>query len=283
MAPAARPRTGCAQERAAPVLILWFFRENRKCDGNRNLSAASNYHDFAGWQVAMCHFHVAGSASVAGSAESAQCASPISTATILTWPFAKPSMMGVPITRWAFIPPVRMAFREFTRLPCASRALASPCDTGTATSRSRRTSPRPRSRQIWYKRCTVPRTRWLFLSKPQPSESKIRRPGPIRRAKLSQGAPELRRGARPASLDLAPVQNRWTGKIEVVAMFMAADGGIVGARPALAQTVDLNLSQPTYANATQHGLLYRNELKIPGKAVQVKISSPTWRPGKSAP
>jgi len=58
-----------------------------------------------------------------------------------------------------------------------------------------------------------------------------------------------------ASLDLAPAQNRWTGKLEVVAEFMAADGSIVGDRPALAQTVNLNLSQPRYDEATQHGLI----------------------------
>jgi VWFA-related protein len=74
-----------------------------------------------------------------------------------------------------------------------------------------------------------------------------------------------------ASLDLAPIQNRWTGSLEVVAQFMAADGRIVGARPALAQTVKLNLSQPTYDAATQRGLLYRNELKIPANAVEFKI------------
>jgi VWFA-related protein len=73
------------------------------------------------------------------------------------------------------------------------------------------------------------------------------------------------------SLDLAPIQNRWTGNLEVVAEFMAADGSIVGDRPALAQTVKLNFSQQTYDAATQHGLLYRNELKIPPNAVEFKI------------
>ena len=73
------------------------------------------------------------------------------------------------------------------------------------------------------------------------------------------------------SLDLAPIQNRWKGSLEVVAEFMAADGSIVGARPALDQTVTLNFSQPTYDAATQNGLSYRNELKIPAKAVEFKI------------
>ncbi len=73
------------------------------------------------------------------------------------------------------------------------------------------------------------------------------------------------------SLDLASVQNRWTGSLEVVAQFMAADGRIVGARPALDQTVNLNFTQPTYDAATQRGLSYRNELKIPANAVEFKI------------
>jgi VWFA-related protein len=83
-----------------------------------------------------------------------------------------------------------------------------------------------------------------------------------------------------ASLDLAPVQNRWTGKLEVVAQFMAADGSIVGDRPALAQNVDLNFTQPTYDGAMQHGLLYRNELKIPAKAVELKILIANMATGK---
>lgn len=74
-----------------------------------------------------------------------------------------------------------------------------------------------------------------------------------------------------ASLDLAPNQNRWTGSLEVIAQFMAADGRIVGARPALDQTVNLNFTQPTYDAATQRGLSYRNNLKIPSNAVEFKI------------
>ncbi len=83
-----------------------------------------------------------------------------------------------------------------------------------------------------------------------------------------------------ASLELAPVQNRWTGKLEVVAEFMAADGSVVGDRPALAQTVNLNFSQPTYNAAMQHGLLYRDELKIPAKAVEFKILIANMATGK---
>jgi VWFA-related protein len=74
-----------------------------------------------------------------------------------------------------------------------------------------------------------------------------------------------------ASLDLAPVENRWKGSLEVVAEFMAADGRVVGARPALDQTVTLNFTQPTYDAATQRGLSYGNEVKIPANAVEFKI------------
>lgn len=73
------------------------------------------------------------------------------------------------------------------------------------------------------------------------------------------------------SLDLAQSQNRWAGNLEVIAVFMAADGRTVGARPALEQTVKLNFSQPTYESATQGGILYHNELKIPQNAVEFKI------------
>jgi hypothetical protein len=74
-----------------------------------------------------------------------------------------------------------------------------------------------------------------------------------------------------ASLDLAPIQNRWSGRLDVVAEFLTADGKVAGPRPALAQTVKLNLTQRTYDAATQRGLLYSNELRIPAKAVELRI------------
>jgi VWFA-related protein len=82
------------------------------------------------------------------------------------------------------------------------------------------------------------------------------------------------------SLDLAPTQDRWTGSLEIVAEFMAADGTIVGDRPALAQTVNLNLSQPTYASVIQRGLSYGRELKIPAKAVEFKLLIANMAAGK---
>jgi hypothetical protein len=74
-----------------------------------------------------------------------------------------------------------------------------------------------------------------------------------------------------ASLDLAPTQNHWTGSLEVAALFLAADGHITGTVPALGQTVKINLSQPTYDAAAEHGVLYHNELRIPANAVEFKI------------
>jgi len=83
-----------------------------------------------------------------------------------------------------------------------------------------------------------------------------------------------------ASLGLAPVQSRWSGKMEVLGRFMSADGKIVGDRPALAQTVDLKLKQPTYEAAIESGLPYRNELKIPAKAVEFKLLVANMATGK---
>ena len=82
------------------------------------------------------------------------------------------------------------------------------------------------------------------------------------------------------TLDLAPIQNRWAGKLEVVGQFMAADGSSAGDRPALAQTVDLNFTQPTWDDVTQRGLLYHHELKIPARAVQFRILIANMATGK---
>jgi VWFA-related protein len=90
-------------------------------------------------------------------------------------------------------------------------------------------------------------------------------------AKLSSGRLRFDTVLDVASLDLAPIRSRWSASIDVVGQFMAADGSIVGPRPALEQVVNLNLTQPTYDIATQRGFSYRNELKIPAKAVEFKI------------
>jgi hypothetical protein len=82
------------------------------------------------------------------------------------------------------------------------------------------------------------------------------------------------------SLDLAPIQNRWAGKLEVVGQFMAPDGSSAGDRPALAQTVDLNFAQTTYDDVKQRGLLYHHELKIPPRAAQFRILIANMATGK---
>jgi VWFA-related protein len=65
------------------------------------------------------------------------------------------------------------------------------------------------------------------------------------------------------SLELASSQGRWKGKIEIVGRFTAADGSPVGA--VATQTLNLNLRQ------TPQGLGYRNDLKIPPKAVELRL------------
>jgi hypothetical protein len=71
------------------------------------------------------------------------------------------------------------------------------------------------------------------------------------------------------SLDLMPEQDRWTGKIEVVGRFTNADG-IVASDP-FAQTLTLNFNQGTYDTALRFGLAYHKELKIPARAVELKM------------
>jgi VWFA-related protein len=71
------------------------------------------------------------------------------------------------------------------------------------------------------------------------------------------------------SLDLLLNQNLWTGKIEVVARFTTINGSLAG--EGFAQTMTLNLRQATYDKAVRDGFSYYNELKIPAKAVQLKL------------
>jgi VWFA-related protein len=71
------------------------------------------------------------------------------------------------------------------------------------------------------------------------------------------------------TLGLAQNQNRWAGNIEVVARFTTAEGTIAG--EVFAQTLALNFRQATYDIAVRSGFSYRNDLKIPPKAVQLKL------------
>ena len=70
-------------------------------------------------------------------------------------------------------------------------------------------------------------------------------------------------------LDLVEAQNRWTGSIEIVARFTTADG--IVASDAFAQTLTLSLNQTSWDTALRSGLAYHNELKIPAKAVELKL------------
>jgi VWFA-related protein len=71
------------------------------------------------------------------------------------------------------------------------------------------------------------------------------------------------------SLELTRNQDRWTGKIKVVARFTAADGNLVG--EPVVQTLDFKLRPETYTSGLQRGLAYHNDLKIPAKAVELRL------------
>jgi VWFA-related protein len=80
------------------------------------------------------------------------------------------------------------------------------------------------------------------------------------------------------NLDLRPEQGLWTGKIEVVARFTTADGIVAG--DVFSGTITLGLRQTTYEAAMRGGLPYRNELKIPPKAVELKLLFANLASGK---
>jgi VWFA-related protein len=80
------------------------------------------------------------------------------------------------------------------------------------------------------------------------------------------------------SLILAQDNNLWTGKIEVVARFMTADG--IFASDAFAQTLTLKLSQTTYDAAARDGFPYHTELTMPPKAVELKLLFANLASGK---
>jgi VWFA-related protein len=71
------------------------------------------------------------------------------------------------------------------------------------------------------------------------------------------------------SLDLNPTQGFWKGKIEVVVRFMAVDGSWLG--DAVSETATFNLRQATYESMLQSGFAYHKELKVPAKAVELKL------------
>ena len=72
-----------------------------------------------------------------------------------------------------------------------------------------------------------------------------------------------------ASLDLTPSGGLWKGAAEVVARFLTPEG--VWAGDVNSQTVTFNLKPSTYAAMLQNGATYHKELKIPAKAVELKL------------
>jgi VWFA-related protein len=75
-----------------------------------------------------------------------------------------------------------------------------------------------------------------------------------------------------ASLELAPIEDRWRGKIEFAARFTAAEGTPVG--EVSSQTLSLNLRRE------QQGVGYNNELTIPSEAVELKLLFANLTSGK---
>ena len=72
-----------------------------------------------------------------------------------------------------------------------------------------------------------------------------------------------------AGLDLMPSGGLWKGNAEVVARFMTPEG--VWAGDVISQTVTFNLKPSNYASMLQSGVTYHKELKIPAKAVELKL------------
>jgi hypothetical protein len=80
------------------------------------------------------------------------------------------------------------------------------------------------------------------------------------------------------SLDLKLEGGLWKGKAEVVARFMSADAKQVG--EVVAQTLVFNLRPPTYESLLRTGVSYRKKLKIPAKAVELKVLVGNLESGK---
>jgi VWFA-related protein len=82
-----------------------------------------------------------------------------------------------------------------------------------------------------------------------------------------------------SSLDLVLRGGLWKGSAEVVARFMTAEGVWVG--DVLSQTVTFNLGPANYSSLLQSGATYRKQLKVPAKAVELKLLVGNLASGKS--
>ena len=72
-----------------------------------------------------------------------------------------------------------------------------------------------------------------------------------------------------AGLNLDLTEGTWKGKAEVVARFMAVDG--TEAVEVVSDILTLNLRPATYQSMLGTGVLYRKELTIPERAVELKL------------
>ena len=72
-----------------------------------------------------------------------------------------------------------------------------------------------------------------------------------------------------AGLDLELSEGTWKGQAELVARFIAVDGTPAG--EVVSETLTLNLRPATYQAMLGTGLLYRKELIIPERAVELKL------------
>jgi VWFA-related protein len=72
-----------------------------------------------------------------------------------------------------------------------------------------------------------------------------------------------------AGLDLDLTEGTWKGKAEVVTRFMAVDGTEAG--EVVSDTLTLNLQPATYQSMLETGVVYRKELTIPERAVELKL------------
>ena len=81
-----------------------------------------------------------------------------------------------------------------------------------------------------------------------------------------------------ASLDLKLSGGLWKGAAEVVGRFMTPEGVWVG--DLLSQTVTFKLKPENYSSMLLSGVTYQKELKIPAKAVELKLMVGNLASGK---
>ncbi len=81
-----------------------------------------------------------------------------------------------------------------------------------------------------------------------------------------------------SNLNLVQSQGQWTGKAELVARFVTADDKQAGG--ATAKTITFHLKPATYAAALRRGFLFREQLTVPPKAVELNLAMSNLSTGK---